>query len=80
MRRRGLTGPYKGDVTVTASVDRGTARFEKLTLYVDGVEVDSQEFGGPASPRPQMSARAETTPRWLAAQQDDRVHAGVQLG
>ena len=57
-------GPYKGDVTVTASVERGTARFEKLALYVDGVEVDSQEFGGPAS----APGDAEDDPE-LAAQQ-----------
>ena len=46
---RTTDGPHTGSVTVTASVERGTARFEKLTLYVDGVEVDSQDFGTAAS-------------------------------
>ena len=55
---------HEGRVTVTASVERGTARFEKLTLYVDGVEVDSQEFGAPAS----APGDAEDDPE-LAAQQ-----------
>ena len=56
---------YSGQVTVTASVERGTARFEKLTLYVDDVEVDSQEFGGPAS----APGDAEGDDPELAAQQ-----------
>ena len=40
---------HEGRVTVTASVERGEARFEKIALYVDGNEVDSQSFGVPAS-------------------------------
>ena len=55
---------HKGRVTVTASVERGTARFEKLTLYVDGVEVDSQDFGTAAS----APGEVEDDPE-LAAQQ-----------
>ena len=58
----------KGDVTVTASVERGTARFEKLTLYVDGVEVDSQDFGVPAS-EPADEPEGGMDPEMAAAQQ-----------
>ena len=60
--------PYSGQVTVTASVERGEARFEKLTLYVDGVEVDSQDFGVPAS-EPADEPETEDDPAMAAAQQ-----------
>ena len=60
--------PYSGPVTVTASVERGEARFEKLTLYVDGVEVDSQDFGVPAS-EPADEPETEDDPAMAAAQQ-----------
>ena len=59
---------YSGDVTVTASVERGTARFEKLTLYVDGVDVDSQDFGTPAS-EPADEPEGGMDPEMAAAQQ-----------
>ena len=37
-----------GRVTAMLDIERGDARFEKITLYVDGVEVDSRLFGGVA--------------------------------
>ena len=39
-----------GHVTVAFDIDRGDARFEKIALYVDDVEVDSRSFDfGPVS-------------------------------
>ena len=34
-----------GHVTVAFEIDRGDARFEKIALYVDDVEVDARSFG-----------------------------------
>ena len=50
----------------TLEVERGDARFrfEKITLYVDGKEVDSQSFGPPPAP-----ALAEDAAEVAAAQQ-----------
>ena len=63
-------GPaYSGRVTVTASVERGTARFEKLTLYVDGDEEDSQDFGAPRPASPSPGGPREDDPAMAAAQQ-----------
>ena len=36
---------FSGRVTATVDIERGDARFEKITLYVDGSEVASQSFG-----------------------------------
>ncbi|MDE2773552.1 MAG: hypothetical protein OXI46_07580, partial [Gemmatimonadota bacterium] len=38
-----------GTVTVTVSVERGSQTFEKLSLNVDGMEVDAQDFGTAAA-------------------------------
>ena len=39
----------KDNVTVTVSVERGSQTFEKLSLNVDGMEVDAQDFGTAAA-------------------------------
>ncbi|MDE2823272.1 MAG: hypothetical protein OXK79_07180, partial [Chloroflexota bacterium] len=39
----------KGTVTVTISVERGNQTFERLSLNVDGMEVDAQDFGTAAA-------------------------------
>ena len=39
----------KGTVTATISVERGNQTFERLSLNVDGMEVDAQEFGTAAA-------------------------------
>ncbi len=50
---------YSGQVTVTLDVERGDARFDKLTLYVDGEEVASQSFGLAPAPAedPELAAQ-----------------------
>ena len=39
----------KGDVEVDVSVERGSQTFERLSLNVDGMEVDAQDFGTAAA-------------------------------
>ena len=71
----GTGDTHSGDVTVTASVDRGTARFEKIALYLDGVEVDSQSFGAPAS-EPADEPEGGDDPAMAAAQQTIEIKLG----
>ena len=41
---------YSGRLTASVDIERGDARFEKITLYVDGTEVASQSFGLASAP------------------------------
>ena len=45
-----LDDTYSGRVTAEVDIERGDARFEKITLYVDGAKVDSQSFGLASAP------------------------------
>ena len=49
---------YSGRVTATVDIERGNARFEKITLYVDGAEAASQSFGLASAPAedPELAA------------------------
>ena len=64
-RDEGATA-HKGQVTVTATVERGTARFEKIELMVNGHVVDVQSFGVPAG---EPEGGDDSDPEMAAAQQ-----------
>ena len=50
---------YSGRLTASVDIERGDARFEKITLYVDGTEVASQSFGLAPAPAedPELAAQ-----------------------
>ena len=50
---------YSGQVTVLIDVERGDARLDKITLYVDSDPVDSQSFGFAPAPAedPELAAQ-----------------------
>ena len=63
---------YSGRLTATVDIERGDARFEKITLYVDGTEVASQSFGLASAPAedPELAA-AQQIPFSLSFDSDE---------
>ena len=71
---------YSGLVTATVEIERGAARFEKITLYVDSKEkeVDSQSFGLPSAPAEDAElAAAQQVPFTLSFDSGDYEETGA---
>ena len=72
---------YSGLVTTTVEVERGDARFKKITLYVDNKEVTSQSFGPPSAPAEDAElAAAQQVPFTLSFDSGDYVETGEETG
>ena len=69
---------YSGRVTATVDIERGDARFEKITLYVDGEEAASQSFGlAPAPAEDAELAAAQQIPFTLSFDSDEYDETGA---
>ena len=72
----GATG-LKGNVEVEVSVERGSQTFEKLSLNVDGMEVDFQDFGTAAADDAEQTAHEFTLSFNSAAYEEHGDHIDV---
>ncbi len=68
---------YSGRVTATVDIERGDARFEKITLYVDAAEVASQSFGLAPAPAEDPELAAQQTVFSLSFDSDEYDQTGA---
>ena len=67
----------KGNVDVEVSVERGSQTFEKLSLNVDGMEVDAQDFGTAAADDAEQTVHTFTLSFNSAAYEEHGDHIDV---
>ena len=67
----------KGTVEVDVSVERGSQTFEKLSLNVDGMEVDAQDFGTAAADDAEQTVHEFTLSFNSAAYEEHGDHTDV---
>ena len=76
-----LDDTYSGRVTAEVDIERGDARFEKITLYVDGAKVDSQSFGLTSAPAEDAElAAAQQIPFSLSFDSGEYDETGDEIG